>query len=277
MKKFNTDEYGLLPIWLSDAEFMQTASQELIEALIKPWLEYTDDNAFIVSGIEENPEVSNGYTSGWIVLEGKMYYVDAFVSAPEAGTVRRWTIGTEYLPTGTKTPKRTTTPVETHVQKNGIVTVYPSSMPILPGHPFDLPRINNIINNMRQPEYFTRHGEGYRLQFVKLAIGYVHMYGTLAPDMIVIGDPAQTCDITIPFPYVLDADFKDGFDCETMLTVYTLNSINFTHNAIAFRCWLSLVPLEAFTLRISPEETVPYGYSEDHKSHIDISVILKLK
>ena len=277
MKKFKTDYYGLLPIYLNDARFMQEASQEQLEAILKPFLPYADSDSFILSGIESDPGDPNGYTGGWLVLNGKIYQVDAFVSAaPASGYHRRWTLATTYLVGGAKIPKRTLTLVDTHQVVKGIVTVYQDTL--FAGAPFDLPRMVDIIANMQMPGYFTRTGDGYRLQFLKLPGGYVHMYGTLMPDMLVLGAPGGTADMAVSFPYTLDSAFKEGFDYETILTVYALAEIGSTaHVASAYKIWVAFAGGLPFTLRISVEDLVVLSYSGYHKAHIHISAILKIQ
>ncbi len=283
MKKLKLTDYGLLPIYLSDLNFLQEGIQEQIEALIKPWLPYTDDNCFIVSGIEEDPEINNGYTAGWIVLNGKLYYVDAFVSEePTSNAHRRWVLLTSYLPTGTKVPKRTTVAVETHEIKTAQVVVFPNTN--YTGFTYEQPRLADLIKAILEPSLYKRSGStadgSYRLQFLQLAHKYVHITGTLWPKLEILSDPNETCSIAVPVPFVLDSDFKDAFDYEVGVNTFGSEGLGVPnpHSLVTgYKGWINFVALDPFTFRIQAEEMDNFGFSANHKAGIPINIIVKIQ
>lgn len=141
MKQFKTDYNGLLPILLDDIRFLQEAYDEQIEALIKPYLEFTDNNSFILSGVEHIS--GNNYSAGWIVLQGKVYRVPALsLPVSPVGYELNWVIQTQALAAGLKLPKRTSTAVNTYFEKTASVNVVPSPSA---GVPFLLPRLAEMI------------------------------------------------------------------------------------------------------------------------------------
>jgi hypothetical protein len=122
MKQFKTDYNGLLPILLDDIRFVQEAYDEQIEALIKPYLEFTDNNSFILSGCEYIS--GNNYSAGWIVLEGKVYRVPAFeLPTAGAGQVVVWGITSTALTGGLKRPKRSPADVNTWYEKTVVPVI----------------------------------------------------------------------------------------------------------------------------------------------------------
>ncbi len=144
MKKFNTNFNGLLPVFLNDIRFVQEGFAEEIEALLKPFLAFTEHNSFILSGCETGLGV---YASGWVVLDGRIYRVPGG-SIPEAdeNTEVVWGIQTNNLPGGAKIPKRIATTVQTWQEETaslvlGIIGV-PGSIPVA------LPRLADIIDLM---------------------------------------------------------------------------------------------------------------------------------
>ncbi len=285
MKKLKLTDYGLLPIYLSDLNFLQEGLQEQIEALIKPWIDYTTADSFIITGIEPNPLIENGYTSGWVVLDGKLYYVDAFISEPPLNhdNHRRWVIDENYLPTGTKIPKRTNIPVETHIVETAKVEMLPASDNT--GYAFDLPRMADIIKSILNPSLYSRSGEGtngsYKLQFLQLAHKYVHVTGTIWPKIEILSDTNLSCEIAVSVPFILDTSFKNTFNYEAVINIYGTNAMEGELNPhTVVGCHKGKITFhqsQPFTFKIYAEEISTDLYSSNCQAGISVNIILKIK
>jgi hypothetical protein len=283
MKKFESNYYGLLPIYLADQRFMQDATAEQIEALIAPWLPYATANSFILTGVEPDPLIPTAYTAGWLVLNGKIYRCNSFIAGVAApGYQRVWNITENNVPGGAKTPKRTLTPVETWKEYLAApALVEDTETDVVP---FKLPRLADLITASQAQTYFTRSGStangDYRLQFLQMKDGYVHCVGTLWPKPRVLSDPEVTCDITISVPFTLNAAFKEGFDYESQINLFGLDALGATipHELYqAYKVWVSFAPSIPFSFRVNGEEIVPYIFSEHHRCAIPINMILKIQ
>ncbi|MDD3860800.1 MAG: hypothetical protein PHW83_11420 [Bacteroidales bacterium] len=282
MKKFESNYYGLLPIYLADQRFIQDATAEQIEALIAPWLPYATANSFILTGVEPDIEIPTGYTPGWLVINGKIYRSNAFLATVvPAGQQRVWSIEENNIEGGAKIPKRSLTPVETwkeYTAKPILVSTEETEV-----IPFALPRLSDLITEIQRQTYFTRSGSTangtYKLQFLQMKDGYVHCTGSLWPAMEKVSDPNVTCDIAVPVPFTLDSDFREGFDFLGQITIFGVDAIpGLPHHEQlnGYKVWVSFAPLVPFSFRISIEEITPYGYSDEHFGAIPVNFILKL-
>jgi hypothetical protein len=282
MKKFESNYYGLLPIYLADQRFMQDATAEQIEALIAPWLPYATANSFILTGVEPDPLIPTAYSAGWLVLNGKIYRCNSFTAGVVApGNQRVWNITENNLSGGAKTPKRTLTPVETWKEYLAAPALVANTVTDV--IPFALPRLADLITASQAQTYFTRNGTtingSYRLQFLQMKDKYVHCVGTLWPNMVVLSDPSASCDITVSVPFTLDATFKDVFDYETQANVFGVDALggDDPHLAWGYKIWASFAAAIPFAFRLSAEEITAHAFSSSHRAAVPINIILKIQ
>ena len=148
MKKFVTNYPGLIPIVLDDLRFMETASTEMIEALVGMFCELTNSNSFILNGVKAVAGNPIMLTAGWVVLNGKIYRVEEQeFPQTEQGDFTVFKITTNILAGGNKLMKPTLAQVNTWYDYKATViskVTPPVSNDVLWG----LQRLKDIINEI---------------------------------------------------------------------------------------------------------------------------------
>ncbi len=219
MKKFNSNYNGLLPLYLDDIRFIQEAYDEQIEALIKPYLPFTDYDSFILSGCDTDPET---YAPGWVVIAGKIYRVPGgSVPTADYDTEVVWEVSSVDLSGGAKTPKRLETTVQTWQEETASLVL---GIIGAPGNiPAALPRLEDIIAgittadtgwNVITPASGWSQSNGLFAPKYRVKSGIVYLRGHLVPE---VGAPAVICTLPVaarPGLAYLHADGSSfgGFD-----------------------------------------------------------------
>jgi len=147
MKTFKTDPItGIIPVVLNDLRFMETASTEMIEALVTMLSELTTYNSFILTGVVSSG-VPTVISAGWVVLNGKIYKVKAqSYPAIQQGNSTVFRIQENVFPGGNKQMKPGLTQVDTFYEYTAVVI---STANVLPGDVlWGLNRFEKIIQDI---------------------------------------------------------------------------------------------------------------------------------